>query len=61
MPFFTFPNSTLTYQCDYVNPNNRTIVTGNNADTDEMCMVVGYYFPAPGGIGHLCWDEGMVY
>jgi len=61
MPFFTFPNSTLTYQCEYSNPNNRTIVTGNNADTDEMCMVVGYYFPAPGGVGHLCQDQGMVY
>jgi hypothetical protein len=60
-PFFSFSTTTLTYQCDYRNPNNRTIVTGNNADTDELCMVVGYYFPAPGGIGHLCWDEGMVY
>jgi hypothetical protein len=60
-PFFAFSTSTLTYQCDYRNPNNRTIVTGNNADTDELCMVVGYYFPAQGGTGHLCWDEGMVY
>jgi hypothetical protein len=60
-PFFSFSTGALTYQCEYLNPNNRTITAGNSAATDEMCMVVGYYFPAPGGAGHLCWDEGMVY
>ena len=60
-PFFSFTTSTLTYQCEYLNPNNRTISTGSNAATDEVCMVVGYYFPAPGGAGHLCWDNNMIY
>jgi hypothetical protein len=60
-PFFSFSANALNYQCDYVNPNNRTITTGSNAATDEVCMVVGYYFPAPGGAGHLCWDNAMIY
>ena len=60
-PFFSFSTSALTYQCDYVNPNNRTISTGSNPATDEVCMIVGYYFPAPGGAGHLCWNNGMLY
>jgi hypothetical protein len=60
-PFFAFSTSALSYQCDYLNPNNRTIGTGSNPTTDEVCMVVGYYFPAPGGAGHLCWDDGMLY
>jgi len=60
-PFFSFSTSALSYQCEYLNPNNRTIATGGNAATDEVCMVVGYYFPAPGGAGHLCWNNGMIY
>jgi hypothetical protein len=60
-PFFTFSTGALTYQCEYLNPNNRTITAGNNTATDETCMVVGYYFPAPGGAGHLCWNDQIVY
>jgi hypothetical protein len=45
-PFYTFPNNQLYYRCDYNNPTNRTITTGDSAATDEMCMSVGYMFPA---------------
>jgi hypothetical protein len=60
-PFFSFSTSALTYHCEYLNPNNRTIKAGNNPATDEMCMAVGFYFPAPGGAGHLCWNDQMIY
>lgn len=53
-PFFTFASGKLTYQCNYSNPNNYAIHTGDSAQTDEMCMATGYYFPAPGGQAHLC-------
>src|SRR5262249_31394192 len=60
-PFFPFTTGMLTYQCEYLNPNNRTIVDGDSPATDEMCMTVGYYFPAVGGTGHLCLDSGLAY
>jgi hypothetical protein len=46
-PFFTFASGQLTYQCDYVNPNNYTIQTGDNVAADEMCDAVTFYFPSP--------------
>jgi hypothetical protein len=45
-PFHRFTSGKLDYQCDYDNPTNRTITTGDSAATDEMCMAVGYMFPA---------------
>lgn len=44
--FYTFESGKLTYSCTYNNPTNRTITSGDSADTDEMCMASGYYFPA---------------
>ena len=51
-PFYKFSSGRLDYRCDYYNPTNRTITTGDSAATDEMCMAVGYMFPATGPI--LC-------
>jgi hypothetical protein len=46
-PFHTFSSNTLTYECDFYNPDpNRTVYTGDSAATEEMCMAVGYMFPA---------------
>jgi hypothetical protein len=59
--FYTFKSDTLFYQCEYLNPNNRTILTGDSAATDEMCMAIGYFFPAAGGIGHFCLNSAIVY
>ncbi len=44
--FYTFASNNLTYECTYNNPTNRTIRYGNNVTTDEMCMAIGYFFPA---------------
>ncbi len=55
-PFFSFTSGKLTYQCDYMNPTNKVITTGDSAVDNEMCMAIGYYFPAVGGKGHLCID-----
>jgi len=46
--FFTFASGKLTYECTYNNPTNRTIQTGDSAQTDEMCMATGYFFPGTG-------------
>ena len=48
-PFYTFSTDKLTYECTYNNtgPNaNTTVVSGPSAQTNEMCMATGYYFPA---------------
>jgi hypothetical protein len=46
-PFHTFASNQITYECMYYNADpNRTINTGDSAQTDEMCMAVGYMFPA---------------
>lgn len=47
--FLTFgPNEQLHYQCSYQNDSTNTITEGESAEKNEMCMAVGYYFPAAG-------------
>jgi hypothetical protein len=47
--FLTFaPGEKLHYQCSYKNDTANTITDGESAEKNEMCMAVGYYFPATG-------------
>lgn len=55
-PFFQLAGNSFTYSCTYDYPatgggpgSNGTmdITSGPSAATNEMCMAVGYYFPAP--------------
>jgi hypothetical protein len=53
-PFYTFESGKLTWECTYNNTGdnaNRTVTAGQSAQTDEMCMATGYYFPAVGPRG----------
>jgi hypothetical protein len=63
--FYTFQSGTLSYQCDYVNGNAYTIMSGDDVTTQEMCMAVGYFFPAPpppnNFSGHFCVDSFLLY
>jgi hypothetical protein len=59
-PFFSFTSGTLTYQCEYVNPNGYRVQYGDDPETDEMCMAIGYYFPAIGKTDQFCVDSFMV-
>jgi len=66
MPFYTFKSGTLFYQCEYSNPTDRTIKTGDDAKMDELCMTIGYFFPAPTegiarGLGHFCSNSSMIF
>lgn len=45
---YTFSGD-LVYSCDYQNDLNQTVTTGDSAATDEMCMAVGYFYPADNG------------
>lgn len=59
-PYFSFTSGKLTYQCEYLNPNSYQILYGDSATTQEMCMAIGYYFPAVDGGGRFCLDSLML-
>jgi hypothetical protein len=44
---YTFHSGHLTYQCSYQNTTDGVISVGQSATKNEMCMAVGYFFPAP--------------
>ena len=60
-PFFSFASQKISYQCEYANPNSYRIQTGDLAATDEMCVTVGYYFPAEDSTGHFCFDNTIAH
>ena len=56
-PHYEFTSGRIDYSCDFYNPSeDRTITTGDSAQFDEMCMAVGYMFPATGP--QLCVNLG---
>jgi hypothetical protein len=36
----------LTYSCSYSNTTSSPVLVGETAASNEMCMAIGYYFPA---------------
>jgi len=57
-PFHTFTTNQLTYECTYDNIGTNaatTVVSGPSAQTNEMCMAIGYYFPASKAL--ICLNE----
>ena len=40
------PGDSFTYSCSYVNTTTSAVLVGDTAATNEMCMAIGYYFPA---------------
>jgi len=53
--FVTFASG-LTYHCDYVNSSNFSLHSGDSEATDEVCMGIGYFFPADTG-PKLCFNN----
>jgi hypothetical protein len=46
-PFLTMHNGdSLTYSCAYSNSGAARVTVGETQASNEMCMAVGYYFPA---------------
>lgn len=39
-------NEGLSYQCDFYNDTDNTIIFGPHVETDEHCNMFGYYYPA---------------
>ena len=36
----------FTYHCSYMNTGTQAVTVGETATYNEMCMAIGYYFPA---------------
>lgn len=45
-PYYSFASGGINYRCEYKNPTSRVVTDGDSAELDEMCMAVGYFFPA---------------
>lgn len=50
VPAFT----SIQYECDYQNNTSSTLTFGESAATNEMCILAGYYYPAPSGSPISC-------
>ncbi len=44
-PVTLHAGSSLTYSCTYVNESDQTVVAGQSASTNEMCILHGMYWP----------------
>lgn len=42
----TEAGDSFTYSCSYVNTQSNAVTVGETASNNEMCMMVGYFFPA---------------
>lgn len=58
-PYYTFASGKLSYECNYFNGSNVPVNEGSSAQTNEMCMAVGYFFPAPTG-SKLCVNDFLI-
>jgi hypothetical protein len=45
----------ITWECQYENTSNQPLTFGDSANTNEMCILSGTYFPAPGGASLNCF------
>jgi hypothetical protein len=50
--------STIEFSCGFRNDANNTVVEGTSADTDEMCVLVGGYWPKLPADAELCLGDG---
>ena len=57
-PFYTFTSGELTYHCEFFNGTDAAISEGSSAEFNEMCMAVGYFFPAAEPV--LCVNSFIV-
>jgi hypothetical protein len=53
-PVMLHTGATITYQCDFKNDTPNTIVQGQSADTNEMCILHGMYWPRQSSDVELC-------
>ncbi len=55
-PLALAQGSSISYTCDFDNPDPLTVVQGPSADTNEMCMFIGMYWPRENEQFEWCYD-----
>jgi hypothetical protein len=55
-PVTVHAGSSITYACDYHNATDDKIVAGQSAQTNEMCILHGMYWPRASGMTELCMN-----
>jgi hypothetical protein len=55
-PSFVTFGSGMTYRCEYFNPSPFTVQDGASEFSDEVCMGIGYFFPADSG-AKICFNS----
>lgn len=48
----------LDFECDYQNPSDRGVVEGPSKTENEMCMILGGYFPRMDAAAEWCTGPG---
>jgi hypothetical protein len=48
-PLAVADGSKISWSCDFENDTGEQLTFGESADTNEMCVFTGFYYPAPGG------------
>ncbi len=51
----------MTTSCTYDNPGNITVTSGENPATEEECLGIAAFFPAPAGDPSLLCLNGSVF
>jgi hypothetical protein len=52
-PIAVTANQMITWSCTFDNKTNSTLVFGESAQTNEMCILSGQYYPVPAGMDPL--------
>jgi hypothetical protein len=45
----------ITFSCDFTNPNSYTLTFGQSAETNEMCILHGMYWPRMSSSNEQCF------
>jgi hypothetical protein len=58
--FYSFVSNKVSWTCTYDNATGPDIHEGQSAQTNEMCMATGYYFPADGPKFNVAYQGGCM-
>jgi hypothetical protein len=54
-PVALHAGSHVTFSCDFANPNSYTLTFGQSAETNEMCILHGMYWPRMSATAEQCY------
>jgi hypothetical protein len=61
LPLAVKSGSAITWTCLYTNPTSSAMTFGDSANTDDMCIYIGQYYPADGTPGTTAGYPDIVF